>query len=83
MLIIVEKDSAQSNDSKRKCTPKRSDTLPSDRYFNIHLHITVYFFSRPSRYRFNLDILQFGYPNNHLVIQIRSARSLSLGNVFQ
>ena len=29
MLIIVEKDSAQSNDSAKNGTRKRSDTLPS------------------------------------------------------
>ena len=39
MLIIVEKDSAQSNDSAKNGTRKRSDTLPSARYFNIHVHI--------------------------------------------
>ena len=46
MLIIVEKDSAQSNDSSQNGIQKRSDTLPSDRYFNIHLHIIAY--SRPT-----------------------------------
>ena len=41
MLIIVEKDSAQSNDSAKNGTRKRSDTLPSARYFNIHVHMNM------------------------------------------
>ena len=39
MLIIVEKDSEQSNDSAKNGTRKRSDTLPSARYFNMYVHI--------------------------------------------
>ena len=50
MLIIVEKDSAQSNDSAKNGTRKRSDTLPSARYFNIHVHITIDFLSNDMLY---------------------------------